>query len=481
MKEEIKNGRFGIIRDEAVAQTKAKADLLECNISVPEADDKKNIAQAIDVISGASTLPLSIDSPNPDVLEAGLKEFCGKALLNSVNGKKESIERVIPLAKKYGAAIVALALDEKGLPKTVAEKAAIAERIITAAVKAGISKEDIYVDALVLTAGVSLDDSLETLKAIPVIKKKFGVKTSLGISNVSHGLPNRPKINALYLKLAMLYGLDAGIIDVVSQEIKKALKEQKELQKGNKETKIAKLAALLKKEVDKARVLPKTKEEEKLASHKIKKFNGLADIKRAVIAGDEETVRTYTRTALEKGFGPQKVIDEALVPGMEIVGERFSKKIYFLPQVLSSAGAMTVGFELCKARIPKESIKHIGKILVATVRGDIHDIGKNIVRMMLENHGFEVIDLGKDVPPETIVQAAKKERPNAIALSALLTTTMLEMKVVKQELSSAGLDIPLIVGGAVVTSDYAERIGASFGADAAQAVNLAKRIINSAR
>ena len=478
MREEIKNSRFGIIRDEAVAQTKAKADLIECNISVPEADDKKNMAQAIDIISNASALPLSIDSPNPEVLEEGLKEFCGKALLNSVSGKKENIEKVIPLAKKYGAAIIALALDEKGLPKSIAEKTAIAERIVSAAVKAGIPREDIYVDALVLTAGVNLDDSLETLKAIPIIKDKLGVKTSLGISNVSHGLPNRPAINALYLKLAMLYGLDAGIIDVTSKEIKKALKEQKELLKGNREKKIAKLTALLKKEVDKARVLPKIKEEEKLASHKIKKFVGLSDIKNAVISGDEETVRAYTGEALQKGFDPQRIIDEALVPGMEIVGERFSKKIYFLPQVLASAGAMTVGFELCKEKIPKESIRKVGKILIATVRGDIHDIGKNIVKMMLENHGFEVIDLGKDVPPENIIERAKKEKPDAIALSALLTTTMLEMKVVKKELDEAGLNVPVIIGGAVVTNDYAERIGASFGSDAAQAVALAKKIIN---
>ncbi|HTY12830.1 MAG TPA: homocysteine S-methyltransferase family protein [Candidatus Omnitrophota bacterium] len=481
MKEDIREGKFSIIREEAVSQTKAGAGLLECNISVPEADDKANMMQAIDIISGASPLPLSIDSPDPEVLEAGLKEFCGKALLNSVNGKKESIDRVITLAKKYGAAIIALALDEKGLPKTVAEKVSIAERIITAADRAGIPRSDIYVDALVLTAGVSVDDSLETLKTVPVIKKKFGVKTSLGISNVSHGLPGRAKINALYLKLAMLAGLDAAIVDVTSPEIKKALKEQKELLKGDRKKKTEKLTALFRKEIDKARTLPKIKEEEKLAAKKSGVFSGPADIRRAVISGDEATVRSFTQTALEKGFGPQKIIDEALVPGMETVGERFSKKIYFLPQVLSSAAAMTAGFELCKARIPKENARYAGKVLIATVRGDIHDIGKNIVKMMLENQGFEVVDLGKDVPPEKIIEAAKREKPNAVALSALLTTTMLEMKVVKEALAQAGLNVPLIVGGAVVTSDYAERIGASFGADAAQAVTLAKKIIKAAK
>ncbi|MFA4966662.1 MAG: homocysteine S-methyltransferase family protein [Candidatus Margulisiibacteriota bacterium] len=478
MQAEIKNNRFGIIRDEAVAQTKAKADLLECNISVPEADDKANIMQAIDIISKASTLPLSIDSPNPSVLEAGLKEFCGRALLNSVNGKKESIEKVIPLAKKYGASIIALALDEKGIPKTVNEKVAIVKRIIDAAIEHGISRNSIFVDALVMTAGVSLNDSLETLKAIPVIKEKFGVNTSLGISNVSHGLPDRAKINALYLQLALLYGLDAAIIDVTDKEIKKVLKGQKELLKGDQKKKIEKFTALLKKEVDKARALPKIKTEEKLSVRKASKFTSLSDIKNAVIAGDGEKVVQLVTEALNKNHPPQKIIDAALVPGMEIVGERFSKKIYFLPQVLASAEAMASGFKLCKEKIPKESIKNVGKILIATVRGDIHDIGKNIVKMMLENHGFEVIDLGKDVPPEIIIERAKKEKPNAIALSALLTTTMLEMKVVKQELDAAGLNIPVIIGGAVVTNDYAERIGASYGSDAARAVALAKKIIS---
>ena len=471
---EIKAGKTQILRQESQEQSLAGAALLDVNVSVPDIVESVAMHNAVKLVASVSEQPLSIDSPNYAALEAGLKAFCGKALLNSVNGKKESIEKVIPLAKKYGAAIIALALDETGLPKTADDRLRIAERIVQSAAQAGIAKADIYVDNLVLTAGVGLQGCLETLKAIPLIKERLGVKTILGISNVSHGLPERAKLNALYLRLALNYGLDAAIVDCADQEIKQVLNEKK---RPTNEV----LLAQFKQQLDKARRSGQPGEKKRETKVKELKFTTLKIIKAAVIDGDLQSVEELVKQALAVKVNPQKIIDEALVPGMEVVGKRFSQKIYYLPQVIEAAEAMSRGFELCKARIPKGKIKNLGKVLLATVKGDIHDIGKNIVRMMLENHGFSIVDLGKDVPPETIIAAAKKEKPNVIALSALLTTTMVEMGIVQEQLKQAGLKIPLLVGGAVVTKGYADRIGANYSYDAVGAVQLAKRIIQTAK
>jgi len=475
--EEIRAGKTQIIRNEAVAQTKGGADLLDVNISVADTHESDVMHSAVKIVQSFSDLPLSIDSPNPVVLEAGLRTFCGRGLLNSVNGKKESLGRVLPLARKYGAAIIALALDEYGLPKSAAERVRIAERIVRAAHDIGISNENIFIDNLVLTAGVGIQGCLETLKAIPIVREKLGVKTILGISNVSHGMPHRSKLNALYLQLALSYGLDAAIVDVTDPGIKKALRAIK----GKKAITREGLLRQFKAEVEKARRSGKPPEKKREAEVKELKFKSYKDIEKAVIEGDLERVRLFVEQALARKMNPQKIIDQGLVPGMEIVGKKFNRKEYFLPQVIESAGAMKKGFELCKAKIPKGKAKAAGKVVLATVKGDIHDIGKNIVKMLLENHGFTVIDLGKDVPPEKILEVARKEKPNVIALSALLTTTMIEMEVVKEELKKAKLNVPLLVGGAVVTKGYAARIGATYGVDAVGAVQLAQKIMKSAR
>jgi len=477
--EEIRVGETQIIRAEATQQSKAGADLLDVNVSVPETVESRSMEAAIKLVQKFSAQPLSIDSPNYAALEAGLKLFCGKGLLNSVNGKKENLERLIPLAKKYGSALIALALDETGLPRNANERLRIAERIVMAAREAGISVQDIYVDNLVLTAGVGIQGCLETLKAIPIIKQKLGVRTILGISNVSHGLPNRSKLNARYFKLALAYGLDAAIIDVTDPEIKKIIKELRRPKQGKKAEDREELLKQFKAEVEKAKRSGKPPEKKSEAQIKKIRLYGYRDIRQAVIAGDRQLVGKLVNLALDKKYNPQKIIDQGLVPGMEVVGKKFSRKEYYLPQVIEAAEAMQKGFEICQARIPKEKIKAVGKVILATVKGDIHDVGKNIVKMLLVNHGFEVIDLGKDVAPEKIVEMAKKEKPNVIALSALLTTTMVEMGVVKEELKKANLIIPLLVGGAVVTKGYADRIGAVYSMDAVGAVGLARKIMGT--
>ncbi|MFH1576365.1 MAG: homocysteine S-methyltransferase family protein [Candidatus Margulisiibacteriota bacterium] len=472
LQEEIKTGKVQIIRADAASQTKAGVDLLDVNISVPEIHEAEVMHSVVKFVQSISDCPFSIDSPSAHSLEAGLKTFCGRALLNSVNGKKESLEKMLPLARKYGAAVIALLLDEHGIPKSATDRLRIAERIVRAAHEVGIDSKDIFVDNLVMTAAIGVSEALETLKAIPMIKEKLGVKTILGISNVSHGLPNRAKLNALYLRLAISFGLDAAIVDPTDPEIKKAL-EAKPMSRE-------KLLRSFKEEVAAAKRSGKPAEKKKETELKVLKFKSFQDIKAAVIDGDLDLVVLFVEQALAKGRDPQKIIDQGLVPGMEVVGRKFNRKEFFLPQVIESAEAMGKGFELCKAKIPQGKIKSLGKVLLATVKGDIHDIGKNIVKMLLENNGFTVIDLGKDVPPEKIVEAAKKEKPDVIALSALLTTTMVEMGIVEAELKKAKLAVPLLVGGAVVTKGYADRIGAYYGMDAVGAVSLSKKIMKAA-
>ncbi len=472
-REELQKGKMQIVRQEAAEQTKKKADLLDVNVSVPEVDEPGLMHSAINMVQSVSDLPISIDSPSVASLKQGLKTFCGRALLNSVSGKKESMEKILPLAKKYGAAIIALTLDDHGIPNSAQERVKIAERIVRNAEEIGISKQNIFVDCLVMTVGIGTQPCLETLKAIPMVKEKLGVKTILGISNVSHGMPLRSKLNALYFQLAVAYGLDAAIVDPTDPELQKVLKSKKALSREA-------LLAKFKLEVLKAKKSGKPSEKKREASVKEIRLSGYPDIRDAVIEGDVDKLKILIDQAFKKKMNPQKIIDQGLIPGMEIVGKKFSKKEYFLPQVIESAETMKKGFEICQAKIPKGKTKSLGKVLLATVKGDVHDIGKNIVKMLLENHGFKVIDLGKDVAPEEIIKAAKSEKPSVIALSALLTTTMIEMGVVKDALNKAKLNIPLLVGGAVVTKGYADRIGANYSMDAVGAVALAKKIIKSA-
>lgn len=474
-REELKAGKFKIVRAEAENQTKHGATLLDVNVSVAKTDEVAAMKQAVIIASTASQQPLSIDSPNPAALEAGLKAFCGRGLVNSVNGKEESLKSIVPLAKKYGAALIGLVLDDQGIPETVEQKVAIAEKIIKATDAAGFPRDQVYIDNLVMTVGVGIKGALDTLAAIPIVKEKFGVRTILGVSNVSHGMPNRSKLNNLYLKLCLLNGLDAGIVDIADPATKEAIEFAAKI-KGKAKAEAEAKAKLLE-EFKRAATEKGEAEQRDTSESAVKQYpETLGGIEAAVIEGDDEIVVDLTHKLLTRET-PQKIIDQALVKGMEKVGKDFSAKKIFLPQVMASAEAMKAGFAICKARIPVGEVRKIGKVLLATVKGDVHDIGKNIVKMMLENHGFEVLDLGKDVPSETILETAKREKPNAICLSALLTTTMVEMEQVGKELKKAGLNIPIMVGGAVVTDDYAEEIGAFYSADAVGAVDLAKRLI----
>lgn len=478
---ELKSGVFTRVRTDAEKQAKAGAHLLDVNMGVPDTNEVALMHKAVFLVQNAVQIPISVDSPRAQAIEQGLKNFVGIPLVNSVNGEEKSLRNVLPLAKRFGAKIIALALDEKGVPKTAAEKVAIAEKIIKRAAAHAIEPEDIFVDCLVMTVGVGVEPALEALAAISQVKEKFGVRTILGISNVSHGMPEREKLNAYYLMLGLLEGLDAAIIDPTAKETQKVITEfQRAKSKSYPKLrdKYRKLFVDLAEEWKKMYKKVKKVQDEVLSQKaKIRP----ADIADAVIAGDGDAVKYGVTKLLEEGRAPQKIMEDGLIKGMETVGKWFSQGKYFLPQVVASAESMKVGFTLCKAKIPKEDVKKAGTIILATVKGDVHDIGKNIVKMMLENHGFEVIDLGKDVSKATIIEAALKHQASAIALSALLTTTMAQMGEVAVELKKKGLDIPVIVGGAVVNQSYAEKIGATFGRDALDSVKIAKEIVEKVR
>jgi 5-methyltetrahydrofolate--homocysteine methyltransferase len=447
-------------------------------MGVPDSDEPVLMERAVFVVQNAGSLPLSIDSPNPAALEAGLKNFVGVPLINSVNGKVQSLQTVLPLAKKYGAKVIALLLDENGVPDNVKDKSAIAEKIITAAGRAGLAREDVFVDGLTMTVGVSLTPALETLSMIALVKKKYGTRTILGISNVSHGMPEREKLNAYYLMLALLEGLDAAIVDPTAKETQNVIREFQRAKSSDypklKTQYMKKFTALAEAWRDMYKKAKRPAEEALQGKAQVT----LNDAAEAVIAGDRDAVRFCVEKLIASQVSPQKIIEDGLIKGMEQVGEWFSSGRYFLPQVVAAAEAMRVGFELCQAQIPAGSTKSAGTIVIATVKGDVHDIGKNIVKMMLENHGFSVVDLGKDVAKETIVEAAVSHRASAIALSALLTTTMSQMGAVAAELKQRGLDIPVIVGGAVVNQSYADKIGATFGKDALASVKVAREIMD---
>jgi len=470
LQEDIKQGRTSVVRRDAVSQVAAGADMLDINVGMPDIDELKAVKNAVLTAESSVPVPLCIDSSNPATLEEGLKTFAGKALVNSVNGKETSLNAVLPLVKKYGAAVIGLTL-EKGIPSKASERLKIAEKIVGRALSEGVRREDIFIDVLTLAAGAQQEDVAETVEAIKLVKDRLKVRTVLGVSNVSHGLPARKIMNAAFLRLAVKAGLDAAIynpenltVKVSGTDLRAAEAVFMNVDKGAKKW----IADHGEKGVG-TRDQAEEKKEKKDISRQIYD---------AVVDGDKENIVLLVEKEL-KIAKPQQIIDKDLLPAMEEVGKRFNDGRYFIPQVMASAEAMKAAFERVKKEIKPGDRKMIGTAVIATVLGDIHDIGKNIVSMLLENHGFNVIDLGKDVPPEKIVSAAKENSADVILLSSLLTTTMPGMKVVKALLEKEGVNIPVMVGGAPVTSNYARSFGANFAKDAVEAVNVAKNILKN--
>jgi len=445
----------------AVSQVKEGAKLLDVNVGMAEIDEKKILPLVVEAIQTQVGVPLVLDSSNPEALEAALQIIDGKALINSVSGEKKSKESILPLAKKYAAAVLVLPIDEKGVPNEPEERVKIAEKIIEEAAEIGIPKNDIIVDGIVTAISADEMAPYRCLETVKLIKEQLKTPVVLGISNISFGLPARDVINAAFLSTALFAGADAVIVNPENKKIKDFF-----------------YAGLLLAGKDaKAQIFIKTFGEKKEDVKEEKALKPDEALFQAVILGDETEAKNWTKRLLEKK-DPLAISNEILIPAIEEVGRKFEKGEYFLPQVMASAQAMKSAFELIKKKLKGKQGKK-ATILMATVEGDVHDIGKNIVCTLLENHGFEVIDLGKNVPAQRVIEEAKKHKAQIVGLSALMTTTMTQMEKVVKMLKEQNLKVIPIVGGAVVTPEYAKSIGAFYAKDAIDAVRVLENILKN--
>lgn len=461
-KEALRNNDTGYILNQAIEQIRAGADILDVNVGLPEIDEKAMMIKAVKEIQSVTDAPLQIDSTIPEVLEAALRIYNGKPIVNSVNGEESSLETVLPLVKKYGAAVVGLTLDKNGIPPKAEQRFAIAEKILKRAMYYGIPKEDVFIDCLTLTASAEQEAVMETLRALGRVKKELGLKTVLGVSNISFGLPNRPLINQNFLTMALTYGLDLPIINPNVDAMTGAVRAYKLLANIDKNS-FDFIAAY-----NSAAVQKTENKDENNISLEYAVENGLKD----------ESAKATAE--LLKTADPMEIINGALIPALDKAGEQFEKGTIFLPQLILTAGAAQAAFGVIREKMISENSSPVskGKIVLATVKGDIHDIGKNIVKVLLENYGYTVIDLGKDVPCEEVVRAALEHRVKLVGLSALMTTTLKSMEETIRLLRESGSECKVVVGGAVLTPEYAEKIGADFYAkDAKETCDIAKRIV----
>ncbi len=465
--------------DEALDQVEAGAKVLDLNVGLPGIDEKAVMISAVKAVSEMCRVPLQLDSSNPAVLEAACRIYDGKPLLNSVNGKAEVMAAVFPIVKKYGAAVIGLTLDEKGIPARAEERLAIAKTIVDKAAEYGIAPENIIIDCLVLTAAAQQAEVLETLKAITLVKEQLGVKTVLGCSNVSFGLPNRPLLNKTFLAMAFYAGLDLAIINPLDQELMDTISAYEVLAAvdQNSERYVQKFAA--------TPPVSNSNSSEKvtLAIPKVAKVEGVGETLSQLIILGKKVEAEKAALSLLKDHPPLELVTEHIIPALREVGRRYETGQYFLPQLIMSAETAKIAFALLKTQLEAQGQgqqENKGLIVLATVQGDVHDIGKNIVRIVLESYGYEVLDLGRDVSPEVIADTMIEKHPILIGLSALMTTTVPSMEKTIKKLKALPDCCPVIVGGAVVTAELAARIGADFYAeDALAAVTVAEGISNN--
>ncbi len=458
-KEALERNDLDYILNEGLSQVEAGANILDVNVGHSEIDEEEMMQKVVTSLQGSIGLPLQLDSTSPDVLEKALRIYTGKAIINSVNGEEKSLSSVLPLAKKYGAAIVGLTLDEDGIPETAEKRVEIAEKIINRATQIGIPKEDIIIDCLTMTVSAKQSAAQITLDAMKQVKEEFGVKTTLGVSNVSFGLPQREVVNTAFVTLALENGLDLPIMNPNSASMigaVRAYKVLKSIDKGSLDY-ISAFAG------------EKTPVQEKKE----------LTIGECIEKGLKNQGAELTEKAL-KETDAQDLINNVLIPALDNVGAGFENGKLFLPQLMRAADAAGACFEVIKETMKKNNTKteSKGKIILATVKGDVHDIGKNIVKTVLENYGYDVIDLGRDVDPEEVVKAQKEHNVRLVGLSALMTTTLPAMENTVKALKEAKADCKIMVGGAVLTPEYAEKIGADFYAkDAKMSADIAKTVL----
>lgn len=462
----VREGKFDPYREEARRQVEAGAQMLDINVGVPGIDEEEAMARAVLAVQQAVSVPMSIDSPRPEVILKGLKMADGKVLINSVTGEAENLRKVLPLAKKFGAAVLALTLDEEGIPPSAEGRVAIARRILERAREEGIRETDLLIDCLTLSAGAEQEKAGETIRALKLIRDELGVNTLLGVSNVSFGLPSREYINAAFTAMAASAGLSAAITNPFNETSMGIAAASRVIlnQDRNASEFINRYAGV---SAESGPSAARGKGEDKCQT-----------LKEAVINGHPDVAREGSMELLAGGMDPMEIGETVLIPAMSVVGDRFARNEYFLPQVLMSARAMKSAFEPIREALKGRDVPAKGKILMATVEGDIHDIGKNIVSTLLENHGFEVVDLGKNIPSAELVRRLSENGFQAVGLSALMTTTMVRMKEAIAGIRQAGLCVPVVVGGAALTADYAREIGADgYGRDATEAVRIFSGLI----
>ncbi len=462
---EIREGSLLGVKKDAVNQVKAGAKILDVNMGVGGIDQEKIMAQAVKEISQITDAPLAIDTSDEKALEAGLRIYPGRALINSVSFEPDRIKNFLPLAKKYGSAILVLPLTEKGVPKTAESRVEVAGKIIDAAKSAGLRDEDFLLDALVMTISADADACHEVLKTLRLYREKFGYPTTMGLSNISFGLPNRPLINSTFFAMSLAAGLDAPIMNPYNESMINTLKAS---------------AALLGKDANGLNFSKLVVNDSPVAVEKKINLPVLDAIKLSVIEGEKDEIAALIVRALDENFSANEITEKALTAAMNEIGEDFGAGKIFLPQVLLSAETMRVAFNKLKEILPAQENSTAGTFVIATVKGDVHDLGKNITGALLANSGFKLIDLGKDVDSAEIVRAAIENNADIVGLCALMTTTMIQIDKVIADLKAAGCAAKVMVGGAALTQEYADAAGAdAYAKDGVAAVKLAKKLIKT--
>ena len=478
---ELKEGSLNLVRTMALEQEENGASILDINMGMNGIDEKEMMLRTIYEVTSTVDCPLCIDSSHVDIIEAALRIYPGRALINSISLEKEKFEKLLPIAKKYGAMFILLPLSDEGLPKDSAEKHGIIRTIMDEAVRIGMAKEDIIVDGLVATIGANPNAALECFETFSYCKNELELPTACGLSNISFGLPERTYVNTAFLTMAIANGLTMAIANP-SQELLMNAAFASDMLLNKKESDIRyieRMNFLSEKYAGMDRVMvQKTPAGTSAAGGEIRKESTGSGVFQAVLKGNKEHVLEEVKKMLDGGAKPDEIINEHLIAAINDVGELFDKKKYFLPQLISSANTMKLAIEYLEPMLERSNTEAMATIVVATVEGDIHDIGKNLVVLMLKNYGYHVIDLGKDVPADVIVDTAMNEGAKVIGLSALMTTTMMRMKDVVELAKEKGCTAKIVIGGAAITESFSDEIGADgYSKDAAECVKLVERLL----
>ncbi|MDD4414593.1 MAG: dihydropteroate synthase, partial [Oscillospiraceae bacterium] len=463
-KQALLNQDVDYIISQALQQIDAGADILDVNVGMPGVDEKDMMLKSIKALQGVLDVPLQLDSSDIEVLETGLRHYNGKAIVNSVNGDEESLSSLLPIVKKYGAAVVGLTLDKDGIPKTAQQRYDIARRILMKALELGIQRENVFIDCLTLTASAEQEAVTQTLNALKMVKDSLGLKTVLGVSNISFGLPERETVNQTFLTLALAHGLDLPILNPNIDAMMGAVRAFHVLYNYDKGA---------------SEYIAQYANSPTVGNPSGEKKESTDDLGYAVESGLKQDAARITEELL-KTTQPMDIVNNKLIPALDKTGSAFEKGILFLPQLIQAAGAAQAAFEVIRSKLAKVSGQPLSKgiIVLATVKGDIHDIGKNIVKVLLQNYGYTVIDLGRDVNPQAVVDTAIKYKADMIGLSALMTTTLKSMEQTISLIKQNNLPVKTMVGGAVLTAEYAVKIGADYYAkDAKESVDIAKKVI----